>query len=52
MAEGLKLRRQRHADLRSWARPRPGTAIEGQRIVGAQPFPAFEAQIKALLGER
>jgi protein-disulfide isomerase len=26
--------------------------IEGQRIVGAQPFPAFEAQIKALLGER
>jgi protein-disulfide isomerase len=27
-------------------------AIEGQRIVGAQPFPAFEAQIKALLGER
>jgi len=30
----------------------PGTAVEGQRIVGAQPFPVFEAQIKALLGER
>jgi protein-disulfide isomerase len=26
--------------------------IEGQRIVGAQPFPVFDAQIKALLGER
>jgi protein-disulfide isomerase len=30
----------------------PGTAVEGQRIVGAQPYPVFEAQIKALLGER
>jgi len=30
----------------------PGTAVEGQRIVGAQPFPVFEAQIKALLGGR
>jgi protein-disulfide isomerase len=29
----------------------PGTAVEGQRIVGAQPYPVFEAQIKALLGE-
>jgi protein-disulfide isomerase len=27
-------------------------AIEAQRIVGAQPYPVFEAQIKALLGER
>jgi protein-disulfide isomerase len=27
-------------------------AIEAQRIVGAQPFPVFDAQIKALLGER
>ena len=26
--------------------------IEAQRIVGAQPYPVFEAQIKALLGER
>jgi protein-disulfide isomerase len=26
--------------------------IEGQRIVGAQPFPAFDAPIKTLLGER
>jgi protein-disulfide isomerase len=30
----------------------PGTTVEGQRIVGALPFPVFEAQIKALLGER
>jgi protein-disulfide isomerase len=30
----------------------PGTALEGQRIVGAQPYPVFETQIKALLGER
>jgi protein-disulfide isomerase len=30
----------------------PGTTLEGQRIVGAQPFPVFETQIKALLGER
>jgi protein-disulfide isomerase len=30
---------------------RPGTAVEGPKIVGAQPFPVFEAQIKALLGE-
>ena len=30
----------------------PGTSVEGQRIVGAQPFPVFEAQIKALLGGR
>ncbi len=30
----------------------PGSAVEGQRIVGAQPYPVFEAQIKALLGER
>ena len=30
----------------------PGTAVEGQRIVGALPFPAFETQIKALLGGR
>ena len=30
----------------------PGSAIEGQRIVGAQPFQVFEAQIKALLGGR
>ena len=27
-------------------------AIEGQRIVGAQPYPAFDGPIKALLGER
>ncbi len=30
----------------------PGTAVEGLRIVGAQPFGVFEARIKALLGER
>jgi len=30
----------------------PGTTVEGQRIVGALPFPVFEARIKALLGER
>jgi protein-disulfide isomerase len=30
----------------------PGSAVEGLRIVGAQPFPVFEARIKALLGER
>jgi protein-disulfide isomerase len=30
---------------------RPGTAVEGPKIVGAQPYPVFEAQIKALLGE-
>jgi predicted DsbA family dithiol-disulfide isomerase len=30
----------------------PGPAVEGLRIVGAQPFPVFEARIKALLGER
>jgi protein-disulfide isomerase len=30
----------------------PGTSVEGQRIVGALPFAVFEAQIKALLGER
>jgi protein-disulfide isomerase len=30
----------------------PGASLEGVRIVGAQPFPAFEARIKALLGER
>jgi hypothetical protein len=30
----------------------PGSAVEGPRIVGAQPFPVFEARIKALLGER
>ena len=30
----------------------PGAAVEGLRIVGAQPFPVFEARIKALLGER
>ena len=29
----------------------PGS-VEGLRIVGAQPFPLFEARIKALLGER
>jgi protein-disulfide isomerase len=29
-----------------------GTAVEGRRIVGSLPFPAFETQIKALLGER
>ena len=29
----------------------PGSAVEGLRIVGAQPFPVFEARIKALLGE-
>ena len=44
-------RRQRHAQLRP--RPHhPGTAVEGLRIVGAQPFPVFESRIKALLGER
>jgi protein-disulfide isomerase len=30
----------------------PGSAVEGQKIVGAHPFPVFEARIKALLGER
>jgi protein-disulfide isomerase len=30
----------------------PGAALEGLRIVGAQPFPVFETRIKALLGER
>jgi len=30
----------------------PDAAVEGLRIVGAQPFPVFEARIKALLGER
>jgi protein-disulfide isomerase len=30
----------------------PGGSFEGVRIVGAQPFPAFETRIKALLGER
>ena len=30
----------------------PGTSVEGQRIVGALPFPMFETQIKALLGGR
>jgi protein-disulfide isomerase len=30
----------------------PGSDVEGQRIVGALPFPVFEAQIKALLGQR
>lgn len=29
-----------------------GTSVEGQRIVGALPFPVFEARIKALLGGR
>jgi protein-disulfide isomerase len=29
----------------------PGATVEGQKIVGAQPFPVFEARIKALLGE-
>jgi protein-disulfide isomerase len=29
----------------------PGTTLEGIRIVGAQPYPAFEARIKALLAE-
>ncbi len=29
-----------------------GTSVEGHRLVGALPFPAFEARIKALLGER
>ncbi|HEX6209977.1 MAG TPA: DsbA family protein [Methylomirabilota bacterium] len=31
---------------------RPDAAVEGLRIVGAQPFPVFEARIKALLGGR
>jgi protein-disulfide isomerase len=30
----------------------PGASLEGVRIVGAQPYPAFEARIKALLGGR
>ena len=30
----------------------PGATLEGVRIVGAQPFPVFEARIKALLGQR
>jgi|RhiMethySRZTD1v2_1073278.scaffolds.fasta_scaffold472793_2 protein-disulfide isomerase len=30
----------------------PGTSVEGQRLVGALPFPMFETQIKALLGGR
>jgi protein-disulfide isomerase len=30
----------------------PGTSLEGQRLVGALPYPVFEARIKALLGER
>ena len=30
----------------------PGTTVEGQKIVGAQPFPVFETRIKSLLGER
>jgi protein-disulfide isomerase len=30
----------------------PGPALEGIRIVGAQPYQAFESRIKALLGER
>jgi protein-disulfide isomerase len=29
-----------------------GTAVEGHRLVGALPYPAFESRIKALLGER
>jgi protein-disulfide isomerase len=29
-----------------------GTTVEGQRIVGAQPYQVFEGRIKALLGER
>ena len=29
-----------------------GTSLEGQRLVGALPYPVFEARIKALLGER
>ena len=32
-------------------RTTPGTALEGIRIVGAQPYNAFESRIKALLGE-
>jgi protein-disulfide isomerase len=31
---------------------RPGTSVEGQRIVGALPFPMFDTQIKTLLGQR
>jgi protein-disulfide isomerase len=30
----------------------PEPEVEGQKIVGAHPFPVFEARIKALLGER
>jgi len=32
-------------------RTAPGTTLEGIRIVGAQPYPAFESRIKALLAE-
>jgi protein-disulfide isomerase len=32
--------------------PTTPDSVEGVRIVGAQPFPVFEARIKALLGER
>jgi protein-disulfide isomerase len=32
-------------------RTTPGPALEGVRIVGAQPYPAFESRIKALLAE-
>src|SRR5262249_54440185 len=30
----------------------PGASVEGQRIVGALPFPMFDTQIKALLAPR
>jgi protein-disulfide isomerase len=33
-------------------RTAPGADLEGVRIVGAQPYQAFESRIKALLGER
>jgi protein-disulfide isomerase len=33
-------------------RTTPGPTLEGLRIVGAQPYAAFEARIKTLLGER
>ena len=29
----------------------PGSTLEGIRIVGAQPYPAFESRIKTLLAE-
>jgi protein-disulfide isomerase len=50
MAEGLKL--GVNGTPTFFVGRTAADAIEGQRIVGAQPFPAFEAQIKALLGER